>query len=125
MSGALPLFVYGTLLAGEAREGMLRGLGRRQGHSRGTLYHLPAGYPAVVLGGEERVYGELVDAPNERLLSMLDMVEGVSDGLFRREEVSVTMGLQSQRAWVYVTDASAVTAGRPLPRGRWRSVGRR
>jgi gamma-glutamylcyclotransferase (GGCT)/AIG2-like uncharacterized protein YtfP len=122
---SLPLFVYGTLLSGEARAGMLGELRRQPAHIRGQLYHLPAGYPAVVLGGDSRVHGQIVDAPGDRLLAMLDVYEGVADGLYRREIVGATLGLRTERAWVYVTDAARVTQGRHLTQGRWRSVGRR
>lgn len=125
MTDGLPLFVYGTLMSGEARAGMLGDLRRTRAHIRGRLFHLPAGYPGVVLDGENRVYGELIDPPDARLLAMLDVVEGVQDGLFRRERVRVTVGLRTEHAWAYVTDADKVVDGRHLERGRWRSVARR
>lgn len=120
----LALFVYGTLQHGEAQAGLLASLGRRAARVRGRLFHLPAGYPALQLGGSDLVHGEIVDAPDGRLLTLLDTFEGVSDGLFRRVEVSVLLGLTTERAWAYVMDNPARRGGRRLPKGRWRSPGR-
>ena len=103
---------------------LLAGLRRVNATTRGTLWDLPAGYPA--LGpGEGLVHGELVDPPDDRLLRALDGYEGVQEGLYRREAVDVTVGLRAVRAWAYVMDDPSRHGGRRLPHGRWKRVRRR
>jgi gamma-glutamylcyclotransferase (GGCT)/AIG2-like uncharacterized protein YtfP len=121
----LRLFVYGTLMSGAERAALLQGLGRRPATVRGTLYDLPAGYPALVLVGSGRVHGELVDAPDVRLLGVLDTYEGVADGLYDRVAVDVTVGLRTERAWTYVLDVARARNGRIVAGGRWRAPRRR
>ena len=121
----LPLFVYGTLMTGGERAELLRGLERRIGSVRGTLFDLPAGYPALVLDGTGRVHGEVVEAPDARLLALLDLYEGVADGLYDRVSVDAKVGLRTERAWTYVLDAARARNGRIVRGGRWRSPRRR
>lgn len=116
----LPLFVYGTLRSGEPQSSLLGNLGRRPAWIKGVLYALPAGYPAVVVGGDNRVQGELVDAPDERLLALLDRYEGVSEGLYTRVSCEIHLGLRAARGWVYVMDLARARTGRIVPDGRWR-----
>jgi gamma-glutamylcyclotransferase (GGCT)/AIG2-like uncharacterized protein YtfP len=121
----LPLFVYGTLRTGESQAPLLGTLERRPAWVRGQLYALPAGYPAVVLGAEGRVHGELVAAPDERLLALLDRYEGVDEGLYERVQCEVHLGLRSALGWVYAMSASRARSGRLVRDGRWRSTRRR
>ncbi|TVQ91388.1 MAG: gamma-glutamylcyclotransferase [Deltaproteobacteria bacterium] len=115
------LFVYGTLVEGERRSSMLGDPPRRPAKVFGRLYHLPAGYPAVSLGGEEPVYGELLPPVPEPLLRLLDHYEGVADGLYRRVQVRAITGLEQHLAWIYVMDDPMARGGRRIPSGRWRS----
>lgn len=115
----LPLFVYGTLLSSESHAGLLAGLGRRPARLRGRLYHLPAGYPALTLGGPDDVHGELVEAPHPDLLALLDHYEGVSEGLYARVHAPVILGLTTVRSWAYVMEDPPARGGRWLPAGRW------
>ncbi|MEQ1572535.1 MAG: gamma-glutamylcyclotransferase family protein [Myxococcota bacterium] len=117
-----PLFVYD---AGGPTAGLLGKLPRRQATARGTLYALPAGYPALVLLGDDRVHGELVDGVDHRLLGLLDAYGGVHEGLYSRVTIDVHYGLRSAAAWAYVLDAARARAGRRLPGGRWVSPVRR
>ena len=121
----LPIFVYGTLKSGESRSGMLRGLGRQEARVRGRIYHLPAGYPAIRLGGPDDVIGELVDPPDPRLLTLLDGYEGVSEGLYQRVVVQCILGLTTVPAWAWVMDDPVARGGRHLPGGVWTSQRRR
>ncbi len=110
------VFVYGTLLAGQCREGhmALAGKARKQEAASisGQLENLGA-YPGLRLGGMPgaRVRGELHFCENlpalQALLSVLDGVEGFhgydqDDGLYRR-----TLALarradgEQQPAWTY------------------------
>jgi gamma-glutamylcyclotransferase (GGCT)/AIG2-like uncharacterized protein YtfP len=119
------LFVYGTLLSTFAPSPWLAGHHRVAAYIRGSLYHLPAGYPALALSGQQQVFGELVDPVDQRVLLLLDQYEGVSEGLFERRLVDVTVGLRTMAAWAYVMDNPKHRGGRPVPSGRWRPMGRR
>jgi len=121
---ALPLFVYGTLLAGGARSGLLSGLRRQPARVRGHLFRMPAGYPALELADDGDVHGELLAAPADRVLELLDLYEGVHEGLYMRIQVRAIIGLQSERAWAYVMDEPRLKGGRLIPSGRYRLRGR-
>jgi gamma-glutamylcyclotransferase (GGCT)/AIG2-like uncharacterized protein YtfP len=120
-----PLFVYGTLMSAGDQAVLLSGLGRSSATTRGALYHLPAGYPALMLGPDGEVHGELVEAPEARLLALLDHYEGVAQGLYRRETIDVTVGLRRVKAWAYVMDRPESLGGKRLQSGRWRCIRRR
>lgn len=121
----LPVFVYGTLMSGGGQEGLLSGLGRRPAVVRGSLWDLPAGYPALCLDGDGEVHGELVDAPGARRLALLDRYEGVEDGLYERVRVTAIVGLRPAAAWAWVMADPRVRGGRRVPSGRWRAIRRR
>ncbi|HUH11595.1 MAG TPA: gamma-glutamylcyclotransferase family protein [Longimicrobiales bacterium] len=117
------LFVYGTLRDG-ARDvppgvagapdtsAVMAGAERvGSGNVEGTLYDIRGEYPALLLGGEGRVRGEIWRCPVDRL-GALDRHEGVAAGLFRRVAVRVS----GQACWTYV-------AGPRL--GEWLSPGTR
>lgn len=119
------LFIYGTLMEGEANAHHLAGLPRRPGRARGVL-HDCGPYPAMALG-EGEVQGELVELPVERLAGM-DALEGVAPvgapgGLYRRTVLPVRTAGGPIRAYAYVMDDAS---GFPrIPDGNWRSVGDR
>jgi gamma-glutamylcyclotransferase (GGCT)/AIG2-like uncharacterized protein YtfP len=125
MTRPLPLFVYGTLCSGEDQATLLGASPRRKAFVKGELYLLPAGYPALVLGGPDPVHGELVELQDERLFRLVDQYEGVDEGLFARVQCDVRMGLRTERAWVYTLDAGRARTGLRLRDGRYRSVRRR
>ncbi len=118
------LFVYGTLLAGERTAGLLRGRLRQKARVRGQIFRLPAGYPAMKLGGNDFVHGELVQDCDERILDLLDQYEGVNDGLYKRVEVTALCGLERVEAWAWIMDDPYLRGGRLIESGRW-TVGRR
>lgn len=66
------------------------------GSVAGTLYDAGE-YPALLLGGETRVSGEVWRCPSS-LLRVLDRYEGIGQGLFRRVAVEV----DDRVCWVYV-----------------------
>lgn len=128
MSGAAveldKLFVYGTLMEGQAQAGLLGAASRVPGTVRGALWALPAGYPA--LGpGDGTVHGELVELRDPALLTLLDRYEGVDEGLYRRVRIEVRASLRLQLAWVYLMANPQRRGGRRLPQGRWRAPRRR
>jgi gamma-glutamylcyclotransferase (GGCT)/AIG2-like uncharacterized protein YtfP len=91
------LFVYGTLLSGGGRDHLMAGC-RRLGETTvaGRLFDLGA-YPALVLGGADRVHGELWSCPPETL-PLLDSYEAVEEGLFDRVRADCDTG----PCWTYV-----------------------
>jgi len=119
------LFVYGTLMQGEANAHHLAGVPRAAGLVRAAL-HDCGPYPALSLG-EGEVQGELMELPLERLAGM-DALEGSAPGgapggMYRRTVLPVRTETGTVRAYAYVMD----DAGH-LPRiatGDWRSLGRR
>ena len=119
------LFVYGTLCSGEEQAQLLGDAPRRKATVKGELYALPAGYPALVLGGSEPVHGELVELRDPRILSLLDAYEGVHEGLYARVTCDVRVGLRIERAWVYTMDAARARTGRKIADGKFRSTSRR
>lgn len=119
------LFVYGTLMAGEANAHHLEGVARSAGIVSGRL-HDCGPYPALSLGAGE-VQGELVELPLQRLAGM-DALEGsqpcgAPGGMYRRSVLPVRTASGVVRAYAYVMDE----AGRfpPIAAGDWRSVGNR
>lgn len=112
------LFVYGTLREGGSKHAWLLRThpeGLTRAWVAGRLFHLAAGYPALVADSEPVipapgpgwVRGDFVgyedEADLESALADLDPLEGVEEGLFTREILPVTLeGGQHYRAWVYV-----------------------
>ncbi len=118
------LFIYGTLLMGGAYSGLIAGLPRRPARTRGSLYRLPAGYPAMVARTDAGwVHGELVEADPRRLM-ILDTLEGVSEGLYVRESLRIASGGRSTRAWVYTMTRAQIRSlgGVLIKEGSWRDV---
>lgn len=108
------LFLYGTLLPGEAPEEIasivqrFRRLG--SAHVRGRLYDFGE-FPGAVLDPSSRtmIHGELVALPSdERILEALDRYEEFDPShpkksLFVRKRAKVLMGNGSSReVWIYV-----------------------
>jgi len=115
------LFVYGTLMAGEANAHHLDGLPREAGRVKGVL-HDCGPYPALALDQGE-VTGELLELPLERLAGM-DALEGsppggAPGGHYRRTVLEVRTPTAMRRAYAYVMD----DAGRHprIPEGDWRA----
>lgn len=112
------LFVYGTLREGGSNHAWLMRThpeGQTRAWIAGRLFHLPAGFPAVVPGPEPElappgpgwVRGDFVgyddEVDLESALADLDALEGVEEGLFTREILPVILeGGHRYRAWAYV-----------------------
>lgn len=122
------LFVYGTLLRGEERDGMVLSLPVAPATTRGRLHIAPAGYPALELDPTAQpVSGEVLTLDNLGTLTLLDLVEGVTDGLYSRVLIPVETDDGPDIAWAYVMDQGQLKrAGcRPLKVRDWRSLARR
>jgi gamma-glutamylcyclotransferase (GGCT)/AIG2-like uncharacterized protein YtfP len=119
------LFVYGSLLGGEPNANFLAGMKTEEGRAKGILYRLPAGYPALVPDpGGAWVQGELVTISDPVRLRVLDGLEGVGQGFYRRERLAVSTRGRMVEAWAYVMDGASVRqrGGVLLPTGDWRRV---
>ena len=114
------LFVYGTLLPDEANGGLVKHLKSIPAKVRGDLYQMPAGYPALHLDGTDWVHGEYLFEPESRLLQILDVYEGVHEGLYSRVHVDVIVGLVRHKAWTYVMKNPKKKGGHRIKGGRWR-----
>ena len=114
-------------MEGEPLHGYLSGLTSRPARTRGALYRLPAGYPALVPeNGDRWSLGELVSLPSMGKFSVLDLVEGVNRGLYSREKIPVEWEGQILYAWAYVMSPKQVSEldGLLIPSGDWRKVPR-
>ncbi|MFI5297215.1 MAG: gamma-glutamylcyclotransferase [Polyangiales bacterium] len=107
------LFVYGSLMAGQPANGLLRAMrgAKRIGSAtvRGTLFDL-GDYPGIVLDdvAPTRVAGEVWEfAFSPTLFVALDEYEGYvrsspKSSLFSRVRKRVLLGRESTVAWLYV-----------------------
>lgn len=114
------LFVYGTLMRGQVRADLLDGAPALPATTHGRLYHLPAGYPALVDVREGVVHGELVTI-DPAILTALDDYEGDE---YRRVVRTVRSEAGAQEAWCYVVraddEAAWVARGAVyVASGRW------
>lgn len=104
---------------------MLGRVERAAAKTRGKLWRLPQGYPALELGGDDWVYGELVQPVSDSLLALVDKYEGVDEGLYQRLDVDVVVGLRVVSAWTYAMVTPKTRGGILIPSGRYTSVTRR
>ena len=133
------LFVYGTLLSGNrARSAfahLFRGAGR-PAWTDGRLYHLPEGYPTLLLEpAEVPVRGELVVLVDPTVaLPALDDYEGYDPvapegSLYVRQVVEVHTEDGAAEAWVYACPNflrdDVIARGLAVEDGDWRGFLRR
>ena len=121
MSTAKPVFVYGTLKRGCANHHFLAGqkfIGEARTAAGFRLYDL-GGYPGMVAQADDRngVAGEIwsVDA---LALVRLDALEGLAEGLYRREVIPLLPPFADQSIEGYIY-ARSVEGHRDLD-GIWR-----
>lgn len=112
------LFVYGTLLSGEASHSLLEGataLGPAKTKPDFDLFDLGP-YPALVAGGETAVVGEVyeVGAPGR---AAIDVHEEVPR-LFKRWRIELDDGRSAE---AYLLDRDQVRGRRRIPSGDWRA----
>ena len=123
---AIPLFVYGTLMAGEPAHHMFAAAVVRSASARlpGALLHDLGAYPAAV-PGEGDVYGELhwlAAGTFDAVMARLDAYEGDEYGRVIRP-VWLDDGAPLD-AWVYLADPATVAAFAIIADGRWPGVRR-
>lgn len=130
--GRLPVdavFVYGTLLAGEANAHVMQAAGPRRvrpAQVAGVLHETGYPYPVMVLHPEHCVTGELVELHDvETGLGPLDALEaftgyGRRDRLYHRTLVRArTEGGDARLAWTYVA-GETLPLGPRIASGDWR-----
>ena len=124
------LFIYGTLLPGCAPASMA-GICKRltpiaPARIQGTLYSLGP-YPAITLGGDSFVAGELIEIDSDETWRELDRYEGCprqggGDGLFQRVRTSATLvgSGESVECWSYVYNRD-LSRAKVIKSGCWRT----
>jgi gamma-glutamylcyclotransferase (GGCT)/AIG2-like uncharacterized protein YtfP len=110
VTSAPPLFVYGSLKAGQAGHRLLGACLRvAPGQVRGRLFHLPAGYPTLILDpAGDVVRGQVVWLSDpEPTLERLDRYEGHDPRRPERSDYQRVLhtiavdGEPDVRGWVY------------------------
>jgi gamma-glutamylcyclotransferase (GGCT)/AIG2-like uncharacterized protein YtfP len=114
------LFVYGTLRPGDVRWPVLAPFvvdGGWLDTVEGELFDTGLDYPAAMFNSRGTIRGHtfaLLETSIERALELLDEVEGIVDGEYRRVVVRTGRGVT---AWAYASgDGLDLT---PIPSGDW------
>ena len=95
------VFVYGTLIAGEANAHWAGNARRQKAWTTGTIYDTGCRFPAFVKRGRTHVKGEVLTVDDDGFKSM-DRLEGYPR-LYRREQIQVHLvGGGNVLAWVYI-----------------------
>lgn len=118
MSVPARVFVYGTLLSGEANHPLLataKRLAEARTLAAFELYDLGS-FPGLVAGGATAVAGEVyeVDAPT---LAALDELED-HPGYYQRTEVVLDGG---EAAWTYILPREHVASCPIIASGSWKA----
>ena len=109
------VFVYGTLIAGEANAHWAGNARRQKAWTTGTIYDTGCRFPAFVKRGRTHVKGEVLTVDDDGFKSM-DRLEGYPH-LYRREQIQVHLvGGGNVLAWVYIMnnlrkDAPVIESG--------------
>ena len=124
------ILVYGTLLKGAANHARFCGdaLTIEPASTRGRLYHLPAGFPAMIEAPDGTVYGEAMTFPDlEATLAGIDFLEGYrpdrpEHSLYLRRVQPVTLLRSGQTipAYCYLWGGELPPGTVAVPSGRWR-----
>lgn len=118
------VFVYGTLRQGERNHYLIDSakLVTRQAWLKGKLIDTGKDYPALLLGSNDRVYGEIYEVNNE-LLKTLDELEGFTGqgkkNHYERCEQVISSDLGEFKALVYFYPKE-VSDSPVVPFGDWR-----
>lgn len=127
------VFVYGTLLPGQVNYQHIASMvsSSSTAKTRGRLFHLPYGYPAMQATGEGWVRGELLSfkVPVERALEVCDVIEGYMP---EDEEASLFIRVvrpvepessKARHAWCYCLapewEKALLKIGREIDDGDW------
>jgi len=123
----IPLFVYGTLMAGEPAHGKLAAAVVRSAAARlpGAVLHDLGAYPAAVAGLGD-VFGELHWLDAEAFAAVVARLDAYEGDEYCRvicpvwpDDAAATVD-----AWVYLADAAAMAVYPLIADGRWPGVRR-
>jgi gamma-glutamylcyclotransferase (GGCT)/AIG2-like uncharacterized protein YtfP len=133
-SSIVRVFVYGTLKPGESNyQTYCQGktITEIQAYTKGQLYHLPLGYPAITVG-INKVKGYLLSFSSNNILISLDCLENYQENRaskyndYYRQKVFVYSFSDRYlgTAWCYLMTQKKVAEfqGQPLNSDRWYSV---
>jgi gamma-glutamylcyclotransferase (GGCT)/AIG2-like uncharacterized protein YtfP len=117
-TSAIDVFVYGTLLSGEASHALLEGAEPGGAARTPPIYHLVdcGPYPAMIPGGATSITGE-VYAVDRVTLAKLDVHEG-HPVLFHRTTIALEDGRSVQ---AYLLRPDQARARRRIHSGDWRA----
>ncbi|MBV1928770.1 MAG: gamma-glutamylcyclotransferase [Gammaproteobacteria bacterium] len=110
--------VYGTLLRGECREGVLKNSKLLGNFTTEPEYDMfsNGSYPFIIKGGNTPVQMEVYELDDLGTLETLDAIEGVSSGLYARESISTPYG----EADYYVQHENTSRNAEEITSGSWR-----
>lgn len=126
------LFVYGTLMPGQANSALIptEAICQQERASiLATLYDTENGYPALTLGSTDVVWGECLHIHPEKmqfLLQQLDVFEEFfgfehKSSMYHRVLLTVnTLNGQQKQAWCYVA-ANQTLLRKPILSGCWKN----
>lgn len=123
------VFVYGTLMTGRENFPLVAPYVKKvtPAKSKGILYHLPYGYPAMV-DGEGTVVGEVLELEKfSEVIARMDELEdsqpGGTHNLYHRIVGQVTLDTgETVSAYLYlwVDIGGLEELGKKIPHGDWR-----
>lgn len=129
------LFVYGTLKRGQRNHHLIEHLvdDIQPAKTRGILYHLPYGFPAVFQSDKNWVYGELFNLSDIKgSLAITDHLEGYSANkprgshYIRIQQQVVLKDGNCQIAWIYIYPrnrfSDVLRVGTLIESGCWDTV---
>lgn len=126
MKNKVLLFVYGTLLRGEYNHHRLAAAPcvHEQAWVNGELVDTGCGYPALILGGQTQVNGEIYELEDQQLLSIdeLEGFYGVGDAgnYYERLTVNVHTASGDRTALTYVFTPGKARGMERIDSGDWR-----
>lgn len=123
------VFVYGSLLSGfwnhDALLSEVQCTGKATLTAKLSLYHLKAGYPALIESTKENTIIGEVYAVNAKKLQKLDNLEGYDESRpevshYRRDKVQVIVNGETIEAWVYILQRKLSSVAFLVEDGDWR-----
>ena len=125
------MFLYGTLMQDfwnhdKVFKHRLRGPIVKGQLENFSLYHLPAGYPAIV-AGNDIIYGEICTLSHSKHLKSIDLLEGYTGNpsidLYKREKLPIKLeNGQVEMCWVYlyINEEYVKSKGKYIQSGNWK-----
>lgn len=121
-------FTYGTLMKGERNHTLLKGKATfiTAATVKGTLFHLPYGYPAYLNNSKEnKVFGEVYEIDTQ-VLEDLDKLEGYNEssqsGMYLRKKIKATiLNGDNMECFIYVWNEKIPENSIELDSSKWKS----